>query len=195
VTPGYTCPVRQPDRRSVFWMNIYESVGERREWRDARETQDGMRTFLYMIPSDDETINTASRTRYRMLKVKRVKSKAISVTDRGGPWACFLSGSNSIYLTGQVRTGRGSLNGCKMLRILHFLDNRLTDGGKFFSALRACRRFTPQKHCFYASGTHFCYRLSEPQGLMRSEGLGKWIKIVHLIGYGSRDLQTCSVSP
>jgi hypothetical protein len=31
----------------------------------------------------------------------------------------------------------------------------------------------PQKHYFSASGTHFCYRLSKPQGLVWPEGLGK----------------------
>jgi hypothetical protein len=52
------------------------------------------------------------------------------------------------------------------------------------SALRTGRCFTPQKHYFYASGTHFCYRLSKPQGLVRPEGLGELIKIIHLIGSG-----------
>jgi hypothetical protein len=55
------------------------------------------------------------------------------------------------------------------------------------SALRAGRCFTPQKHYFYASGTHFCLRLSKPQGLVRPEGLGKLIKIIYLIGF-HRDL-------
>jgi hypothetical protein len=50
------------------------------------------------------------------------------------------------------------------------------------SALRASRCLTPQKHYFYASGTHFCKRLSKPQGLLRPEGLGKLIKIIHLVG-------------
>jgi hypothetical protein len=34
-------------------------------------------------------------------------------------------------------------------------------------------RSTPQKHYFSAPGTHFCLRLSEPQGLVRLEGLDK----------------------
>jgi hypothetical protein len=33
--------------------------------------------------------------------------------------------------------------------------------------------FTPQKQYFSASGSHFCYRLSEPKGLVLLEGLGK----------------------
>jgi hypothetical protein len=40
--------------------------------------------------------------------------------------------------------------------------------------------FTPQKHYFSASGTHFCYRLSEPQGLVRPVGLGKLKKFTSL---------------
>jgi hypothetical protein len=49
------------------------------------------------------------------------------------------------------------------------------------SALRIGRCFTPQKHYFHASGTYFCLRLSKPQGPVRPEGLGKLIKIIHLI--------------
>jgi hypothetical protein len=59
-----------------------------------------------------------------------------------------------------------------MLRISHCLDNRLTDGGKFVSPMHRMRS-TLQKHYFSASGTHFCYRLSKSQGLIRPEGLGK----------------------
>jgi hypothetical protein len=58
-----------------------------------------------------------------------------------------------------------------MLRIPHCLDSRLTDGGKFASPTHRPRS-TPQKRYCYASGTHFCYRLSEPQGLVRPERLG-----------------------
>jgi hypothetical protein len=76
-----------------------------------------------------------------------------------------------------------------MLRIPHFLDNRLTDGGKVVPPL-----FTSQKHYyFYVSGTHFYYRLSKPQGLVRPEGLGKFKN--HLIEYRTRDLPVCSVVP
>jgi hypothetical protein len=58
-----------------------------------------------------------------------------------------------------------------MLRIPHCLENRLTDGGKAVSP-RDTPYFTPQKHYFNVSGSHFCYRLSNPQGLVRPEGLG-----------------------
>jgi hypothetical protein len=45
------------------------------------------------------------------------------------------------------------------------------------------------------SGTHFCYRLSKPQSLMQMEGLGKLIKISHLIGSQTHDLPACSIVP
>jgi hypothetical protein len=64
-------------------------------------------------------------------------------------------------------TDRGGLQVCEMLRIPHCLGNWLTDGGTHR------RRYTPQKHYFSASGTHFCSGLSEPQGLVRPEGSGK----------------------
>jgi hypothetical protein len=50
--------------------------------------------------------------------------------------------------------GRGGLQGCEMLRIPHWLDSRLTEGGKVFS-LTYQPRSTPQKHYFSASGTNF----------------------------------------
>jgi hypothetical protein len=59
-----------------------------------------------------------------------------------------------------------------MLRIAHSLDTRLTNGGKVVS-LTLRPRSTPQKHYFSGSDTHFCYRLSKPQGLVRPQGLGK----------------------
>jgi hypothetical protein len=52
-------------------------------------------------------------------------------------------------------TGRGGLYGCEMLRIPHCLYNRLTDGGKFVSPAHR-PHFTPQKHYFSVSDTHFC---------------------------------------
>jgi hypothetical protein len=55
------------------------------------------------------------------------KGKAIPVTDRGGP------------------------QGCETSRFSHFLDNRLTDGGKVVSLQRR-PPFTPRK----IPGTHFC---------------------------------------
>jgi hypothetical protein len=59
-----------------------------------------------------------------------------------------------------------------MLRIPYCLDNLLIDGGKVVSPAHLPRSAL-QKHYFSVSGTHFCQRLSEPQGLVRPEGLGK----------------------
>jgi hypothetical protein len=53
-------------------------------------------------------------------------------------------------------TGRGGLEGCKMLRIPHCLDNRLTDGGKFVSPKQRPLLYSLETLFFYASGTHFC---------------------------------------
>jgi hypothetical protein len=41
------------------------------------------------------------------------------------------------------------------------------------SALRIGRALLPRNNYLSASGTHFCKRLSKPQGLVRPEGLGK----------------------
>jgi hypothetical protein len=67
-----------------------------------------------------------------------------------------------------------------MLRIPHFLDNRLIDGNKVVSPTRR-PYFTPQKHYFNASGTHFCWWLSKSQGLVRPEGLGKYKNSPHRV--------------
>jgi hypothetical protein len=54
-------------------------------------------------------------------------------------------------------------------------------------------RFTLQKHYYFsASGTHFYYRLSEPQGLVKLEGLEKLKKLLHLFGSGTHDLPAYS---
>jgi hypothetical protein len=52
-------------------------------------------------------------------------------------------------------TARGGLQGCEMLRIPHCPDDLLTDGGKVVSITHP-PHFTPQKHYFYVSVTHFC---------------------------------------
>jgi hypothetical protein len=52
-------------------------------------------------------------------------------------------------------TGRGGLlQGCEMLRTPYSLDNRLTDSGNVVSPTHR-PRFTPQKHYFSVSATHF----------------------------------------
>jgi hypothetical protein len=91
-------------------------------------------------------------------------------------------------------TGRGGLWGCEMLTIPHCLDNRLTDGSKVVSPMHWLQS-TPQKHYFSVSGTHFSQRLSKPQGLVLPEGLGKFKKLIHLIGSRTCDLRACSRVP
>jgi hypothetical protein len=56
-------------------------------------------------------------------------------------------------------TGRDRLQGCETSRFPHFLDNRLTNGGKTVSLTRR-QPFTPRN----IPGTHFCWRLSRSQG-------------------------------
>jgi hypothetical protein len=41
------------------------------------------------------------------------------------------------------------------------------------SALRTDRALLHQKQHFSATGTHFCWMLSKPQGIVQPEGLGK----------------------
>jgi hypothetical protein len=64
------------------------------------------------------------------------------------------------------------------------------------SALRNGRNLLLRNiYYFSASGTHFCKRLSEPQGLVWLEELDKLKKIIHLIGSRTRYLQACSMVP
>jgi hypothetical protein len=63
------------------------------------------------------------------------------------------------------------------------------------SALRTGRALLTQKHYFSAFGTHFCYRLIKPQGLVWPEGLGKLKKLIHFIGCRTSDLPACSIVP
>jgi hypothetical protein len=77
----------------------------------------------------------------------------------------------------------------------HFLDNRLTDIGKVV-VLTHQPRSTPQKHYVSVSGTHFCLRLSEPQGLVRLKVSGKLKKkIIHVIRSQTRNFPACSLVP
>jgi hypothetical protein len=91
-------------------------------------------------------------------------------------------------------TDRGGLYGCEVLRIPHCLDNWLTTGGKVVRPTHRPRS-TPQKRYFSASGTYFCYRLSQPQGLVRLEGIGELKKCIHFIGSRTHGLPTCSIVP
>jgi hypothetical protein len=55
--------------------------------------------------------------------------------------------------------------------------SRLSDGGEVVS-LTHRPRSTSQKHYCSASGSHCCYRLSKPHGLVRLEALGE-VKNIH----------------
>jgi hypothetical protein len=53
--------------------------------------------------------------------------------------------------------------------------------------------YSPEKYC-YPSDTHFFYRLSKHQSLVRLERLGKLIRIIHLVGFRTRDLPACNIA-
>jgi hypothetical protein len=88
------------------------------------------------IRSSETSVNTISTLRHipeddslhshRRENLKSYKSKGIPVTGRGGP------------------------KGCEMSRLLHFLDNQLTNGGEVISGVG---RYLPPRQI---SGTHFC---------------------------------------
>jgi hypothetical protein len=84
---------------SIFWVTRIGELG----------------TALAYVATDArfEEVHSITRT-------TRCKSKAISVT------------------------GRGGLKGCKMLRIPHCLDNRLTDGGKIVSPTLRPLLYSPE---------------------------------------------------
>jgi hypothetical protein len=96
--------------------------------------------------------------------IEKVKRKAIPATGRGGP------------------------QGCETSRLSHPPDNQLTDGGEGVSLTRRPRP-TPSK----IAGTHFCYRLSRPQGHRSARGIRPIQKSNDLIGNQTRDLPACSI--
>jgi hypothetical protein len=58
------------------------------------------------------------------------------------------------------------------------------------STLRAGRALPPSN----LPGTHFCYRLSRPQG-HSAAGRIRLIEKIHLIGIRTRDLPACGILP
>jgi hypothetical protein len=62
-----------------------------------------------------------------------------------------------------VGAGVNEAAGCQLA--ITVLNNRLTHGGEVVSLTRRPRS-TPQALFFPVSATHFCQRLSKPQGLM-----------------------------
>jgi hypothetical protein len=77
-----------------------------------------------------------------------------------------------------------------MSRPPHFLDNQRTDGGEVVSPTRR-PPFTPRN----IPGTHFCQRLSRPQGHSVAERIRSIKKSNDLIGIQTSDLPACSIVP
>jgi hypothetical protein len=86
-------------------------------------------------------------------------------------------------------TDRGGAQGCETSRLPHFLDNRLTYGGEVVS-LTHRPPFTSRK----IAGTHFCSRLSRPQG-RSAAGRIRSFEESSDIGNRTRDLPACSIVP
>jgi hypothetical protein len=84
-------------------------------------------------------------------------------------------------------TGRGSPQGCETSRLPHSLDNWLIDGGETVS-LKLLPPFNPRM----IPGTHFCSRLSRPQGRGAAGRIRSIEKCNDLIGNRTRDLPVCS---
>jgi hypothetical protein len=75
-------------------------------------------------------------------------------------------------------------------RIPHFLDNLLTDGGDVVNLMHR-PPFTSRK----IPGTHFCQRLSRPQGHTAAGRIRSTERSSDLIGNRNRDLPACSIVP
>jgi hypothetical protein len=72
---------------------------------------------------------------------------------------------------------------CETSRLQHFLDNRFTDGDEVVRLVRQ-RPFNPRK----IPGTHFCQRLSRPQGHSAAGRIRLIKKSKDVIGNLTRDL-------
>jgi hypothetical protein len=81
-----------------------------------------------------------------------------------------------------------------MLRIPQCLDNWFTDGGDVVS-LKHRRLSTLQKYLISVSGTPFCWKLRNPQGLLWPEGLGKLMKFNYVVGSRTHDFPACTIAP
>jgi hypothetical protein len=88
-------------------------------------------------------------------------------------------------------TDRDDLQGCKVLRILHCLDNRLPEGGEAVSLMRRLRS-TQQKHLPVLISVR---GRVNPMTIVRLEGLGKLKEFRGLIGIRSWELPACSIVP
>jgi hypothetical protein len=86
-------------------------------------------------------------------------------------------------------TGCGGPYGCETSRLPHFVDNRLTDGGKVVNIMRR-PPFTPQEYSWYS----FLLEAVDPRAIVRLGGLGQ-LKNHDLTGNRTRDLPDCSIVP
>jgi hypothetical protein len=116
----------------------------------------------FALLSTSNRVNIHSAQQKSTEKNKKVKT--IPVTGRGGPLCCDTSS------------------------LLHFLDNRLTDGGEVVS-LKHRPAFTPRK----IPSTHFYQRLSRHQGHSAAGRIRSIEKSNDLIENGTRDLPACSI--
>jgi hypothetical protein len=80
-------------------------------------------------------------------------------------------------------TGHEGPQSCETSRIPHFLGNRLTVGGEVATLTRR-PPFTPRK----IPGTHFCLRLSRPQGHSAAGRIKSIKKSNDFIGNRNRNL-------
>jgi hypothetical protein len=87
-------------------------------------------------------------------------------------------------------TGRGGPKGCETLRLPYFLDNQLIDGVEVVSIMSRAL-FIPRK----IPGSHFCYRLSRPQGHSAAGRIRSIEKSNNTIGNRTHDLPACSIVP
>jgi hypothetical protein len=84
-----------------------------------------------------------------------------------------------------LETARGGPYICETSRLPHFLDNRVTDGGEVVSLTRGLPIILRK-----ISGTHFCQKLSRPQGYSTSGRVRSIEKWDDLIGNWTRDFSS-----
>jgi hypothetical protein len=108
-----------------------------------------------------------------------------------GVWLCFSQNQlTTVKKKGKAIPVTGDPQGCETLRVPHYLDNRLTDGGKVVILTRR-PPFTPPGRFLVL----ICVRgWVDPRAIVRLEGL-RQLKKIHLIGTRTRDLPACSIVP